>query len=157
MQSARNEFFCQNPLHYTVSGCILVPSQSGDAEPETPDGRGRESPGKDKTMTDIEKMRITQSDEYKTYLRSLCRLASSYVSRIRVQFAEKAFEKYQNETIRRLVLAYGEEIEKLDNSRLFDFTSVSEHGATTPERLEDTCLNNARHYSAAIKLLFDIC
>ena len=107
-------------------------------------------------MTDIEKLQITQSDEYRTYLKSLCRLASAYVSRIRVQFAEKAFDKYQDETIRRLVLAYGEEAEKLDASRLFDFTHASEYGAVTDECLNDTCLNNAGHFSAAVKMLFDI-
>lgn len=106
---------------------------------------------------DIEKLRITQSEEYKTYLSALCRLASGYVSRIRVQFAEKAYEKYADETIRRLVLAYGEEREALDASRLRDFTYVSEYGATTPEHLNDSVLNKASSYGDAIRLLFDIC
>lgn len=99
---------------------------------------------------------ITTSEEYKDYIKALCKLASAYVSRIRVQFAEKAYDKYQDATVRRLVLAYGEEIEKLEESRLQDFRYVSQNGATTPEHLNDTCLNNAKHYAAAIKMLFDI-
>lgn len=107
-------------------------------------------------MTEIEKLEITQRDEYREYLRSLCLLASHYVSRIRVQFAERAFDKYQDETVRRLVLAYGVEIRKLDESRLRDFKHVSEFGAVSVGHLEDSCLNNAAHYGAAIRLLFDI-
>jgi len=107
-------------------------------------------------MTEIEKLEITQSNEYREYIRSLCRLASNYVSRIRVQFAERAFDKYQDETLRRLVLAYGVEIRKLDETRLRDFTHVTEFGAVTVGTLEDSCLNNAKHYGEAIKLLFNI-
>lgn len=105
---------------------------------------------------DYEKLKITQSDEYKEYLAALCRLASEYVSRIRVQFAEQAFEKYADPTIRRLVLAYGEEREKLDRDRLREFDYVSRNGATTPEHLNDSCLNRAHSYGDAVKLLFDI-
>ena len=100
--------------------------------------------------------KITASEEYKEYMKALCRLASGYVSRIRVQFAEKAYEKYQDETTRRIVLAYGEQAEKLDNSRLRDFEFVSVYGATTPDHLEDDCLNNADSYGHTIKMLFDI-
>ena len=99
---------------------------------------------------------ITTSEEYKDYIKALCKLASAYVSRIRVQFAEKAYDKYQDATVRRLVLAYGEEVEKLEESRLRDFQYVAEFGATMPDHLNDTCLNNAKHYAAAIKMLFDI-
>lgn len=84
-------------------------------------------------MTDTERFQITRTEEYKQYMNALCRLASGYVSRIRVQFAEKAFDKYQDATIRRIVLAYGEQIEKLDADRLNDFMRTSEYGATTPE------------------------
>lgn len=100
--------------------------------------------------------KVTQSEEYKTYIKALCRLSSNWVSRIRVQYAEKAYEMYQNETVRKIVIAYGEEIKKLDEDRLKDFNFVSRYGATTDESLEDSCLNNARHYSATIKMLFEI-
>lgn len=104
----------------------------------------------------IEKLKITQSDEYKDYLQALCWLASGYVSRIRVQFAERAFEKFADPSIRRLVLAYGEEHEKLEQSRLRDFRDVSENGAATPEGLNDSCLNRAKSYGDAISMFFDI-
>jgi len=108
-------------------------------------------------MTDTERFQITRAEEYKQYMKALCRLASGYVSRIRVQFAEKAFDKYQDATIRRIVLAYGEQIEKLDADRLNDFMRTSEYGATTPECLNDSCLNKASSYGDTIKMLFDIC
>lgn len=104
-------------------------------------------------MTDHEKFQITQSEEYKTYIAALCRLASGYIPEIRRQLAEKALENFQNETLRRLVLAYGEEIQKLDADRLREFSWA----ASNPETgysLEDSCLNNAEHYAAAIKLFF---
>ena len=100
--------------------------------------------------------KTTHTDEFDRYMKALCRLASEYVSRIRVQFAEKAYDMYQNETIRSVVLAYGEEAEKLDADRNWSFRHVMEYGATSPEFLNDTCLNNARHYAATIKMLFDI-
>lgn len=105
---------------------------------------------------DMEKYKITSSEEYHKYLKALCRLASHYVSRIRVQFAEKAFDKYQDETIRKLVIAYGEQAEKLDETRLRDFCYVSEYGAATTESLNDSCLNNAGNYGQSIKFLFEI-
>lgn len=101
--------------------------------------------------------KIIGTTEYNEYLAALCRLASQYVSRIRVQFAEKAYEMYQNETVRRIVNAYSEEVEKLDNDRLYDFKHAARHGATTPESLSDSCLNKARSYGDTIKMLFDIC
>lgn len=101
-------------------------------------------------------IKITNSEEYKAYLKALCRLASGYVSRIRVQFAEKAYEMYQNETVRKIALAYGEEVEKLDEGRFRDFRMVASSGKTSDECLEDSCLNNARHYGATLKMLFDI-
>ena len=107
-------------------------------------------------MMKEQEYKITSSEEYQQYLWSLCKLASGYVSRIRVQFAEKAYEMYQNETIRRIVLAYGEEIEKLEHDRFRDFRHAAQYGACTPDSLDDSCLNNARHYGNTIKMLFDI-
>lgn len=106
--------------------------------------------------TDIEYLRTIHSDEYKAYLAALCRLASMYVSRIRVQFAERAYENYADPTIRRMVLAYGDEAEKLDRDRLSDFRHVSEYGADDDAWLKDSCLNNASAYAKAIWFLFDI-
>lgn len=99
---------------------------------------------------------IIGTDEYKEYLEALCRLASQYVSRIRVQFAEKAYDMYQNETVRRIVYAYGEEAEKLDRDRFMEFRTASRYGADTPDSLRDSCLNNANAYGETIKMLFDI-
>lgn len=108
-------------------------------------------------MTTMEQdYKITSSEEYKKYMKALCRLASGYISRIRIQFAERAYEKYQDETIRKIVLAYGEEAEKLDHDRLRDFVHCSEYGAISEESLNDSCLNNAGSYGKTIKFLFDI-
>ena len=104
-------------------------------------------------MADFERLHITQSEEYKTYIKALCRLASAYIPEIRKQFAAKAFGLYANETIRQLVIEYGKELEKLEESRLRDFTFAVDY-PDTEVSLEDTCLNNAGHYAAAIKLFF---
>lgn len=109
-----------------------------------------------KKEVSIDRLNVTHSDEYKAYLSALCRLASGYVSRIRVKFAERAYEKYANETIRSLVLAYGKECEELDKSRLFDFELASEYGAHSENSLSDFCLNKAKSYGDAIWFLFDI-
>ena len=103
-----------------------------------------------------EEWKVMQTDEYVDYISALCRLASGYVSRIRVQFAEKAFDKYADPTIRKLVLAYGEEVKELDADRLRDFSFAAKYGAVTKDSLDDSCLNNARNYGQAIWLLFDI-
>lgn len=95
------------------------------------------------------------TEEYKAYIKGLCLLASEYVSRIRLQFARKADAMYLDPTVRRLVIAYGEEIEKLNDSRLRDFRFHAEHPDLDTD-LDDNCLNNAYHYGQAIKLLFDI-
>lgn len=105
---------------------------------------------------DVETMKIVHSDEYNVYLKALCRLASEYVSSIRVKFAERALEKYADPTIRKLVLEYGKEAEKLDADRMRDFSYVAKYGATTPESLKDFCLNNTRAYGKAIWFLFGI-
>ena len=104
----------------------------------------------------VEELKVIHSEEYKAYIKALCLVAKEYVSRIRVQFAEKAFEMYSNETVRKIVLAYGEEYEKLEERRLSDFTHVANYGACSEESLNDDCLNNARHYGATIKMLFEI-
>lgn len=104
----------------------------------------------------VEELKTIASAEYKTYIKALCWIAEDYISRIRVQFAEKAFEMYGNETVRKIVMAYAEEHEKLEARRLRDFMNVAEHGACSEESLNDDCLNNARHYAATIKMLFEI-
>ncbi len=105
-------------------------------------------------MTTTEIYTITTTAEYKTYINALCRLASGYIPKIRRQFAEKALVNFQNETIRKLVIAYGAECEKLDESRLRDFKMVADDPELYGHGLEDYCLNNAEHYAAAIKLFF---
>ena len=107
-------------------------------------------------MTDLEKLHVTNSEEYKAYLAALCELASGYVSKIRRQFAEKAFELYQNEAVRSLVLAYGVEVEKLRADRLRDFTWAANDPAIFGDRLDDSCLNKAESYGDAIKFFFGI-
>lgn len=104
-------------------------------------------------MDESKRWEIQHSEEYKAYIDALCRLACVYISSIRRQFAAKAFELYGNETVRRLVLAYGEEIKKLEADRLREFKFAADH-ADTEWSLEDSCLNNAAHYEAAIKLFF---
>lgn len=100
--------------------------------------------------------KILNSEEYAEYLKALCRLASQYVSRIRAQFANKAYDMYQNETVRRIVYAYGEQVEKLDAYRLREFRYACKYGVEKPEFLGDDCLNNAGSYGETIKMLFDI-
>lgn len=107
-------------------------------------------------METIEKITITQSEEYKNYLSALSRLAAQYVPRIRRQFAVQAFDKFQDTTVRRLVLAYGEEVKKLSEDRLRDFKFLSEHTDADYMSLEDSCLNNAGHYGETINFLFGI-
>ena len=100
-----------------------------------------------------ETYKITSSEEYKTYIAALARLASDYVPELRKQFAAKAVENFQNETLRTLVIAYGEEIKKLDADRLREF----EWAAKDPDglhSLEDSCLNKARHFAATIKFFY---
>lgn len=108
-------------------------------------------------MMTSEQLGITQSAEYRTYIAALCRLASQYVPEIRQQYAARAYEMFQNESVRRLVLAYGEERERLEESRLREFLWASEPGReSNTYSLEDTCLNNARHYGEAIRFFFEI-
>ena len=107
-------------------------------------------------MNEDKRFEITHSEEYKPYIEALCCLASDYVPRIRIQFAEKAVDKFQDETIRKLVLAYGEQAKKLDDDRLQDFMWKAAHPEMMAHNLEDSCLNKARSYHDAIKFLFEI-
>lgn len=103
--------------------------------------------------TEMSDWKIRHTDEYGAYIEALCHMASGYVARIRLRFAERAFEMYKNETVRKLVLAYGAEHKKLEEDRLFWFKSASEH-SSTEGALEDSCLNNAKHYAKAVWFLF---
>lgn len=109
-------------------------------------------------MTDHEVLVIKHSEEYKAYLKALCRLASPYVTRIRAQYARKAFEMYQNETVRKIVLAYGEEAEDLDAHRMRDFEFIVDRPdyESAEETLKDWCLNKASSYAETIAFLFEI-
>lgn len=100
--------------------------------------------------------KITSTQEYADYTEALCRLASRYVVRIRAQFADKAYEMYQNETVRKIVLAYGEEAKKLDKSRLMWFRSACRDGVEDPALLKDDCLNHAESYRETLNMLFEI-
>lgn len=104
-------------------------------------------------MSENERFEVIHSAEYKAYIKALCHLASQYIPEIRRQFAAKAVELFQKETIRRLVLAYGEEAKKLEEERLREFTWAANY-TESEYSLEDSCLNNAGHYAAAIKLFF---
>lgn len=100
---------------------------------------------------------IILSEEYKQYLSALCKLSSRWVSRIRVQFANKAYNFYQDETIRKLVLAYGEEAEKREHERLREFTNAAEWLDAKDEYLEDShCLIHDEEYAQALYFLFEI-
>ena len=54
------------------------------------------------------------------------------------------------------MLAYGEEIKKLDADRLRDFTWRAKEPGVMAHNLEDSCLNKAHSYHDAIKFLFEI-
>lgn len=99
---------------------------------------------------------ITLSEEYNAYLKALCRLASQWVCKIRKQFADKAYEMYQNETVRKIVLEYGKEVEELEKTRLRDFSFVAEHPDFGEAHLKDDCLNNASAYAKTVWMLFGI-
>lgn len=105
---------------------------------------------------DMERYRITHTEEYRDYLRALCRMASRWVPEIRLQYARKAYEMYANETVRRIVLEYGKEAVKLDADRLFYFELASENEDSDEVSVRDSCLNQAEHYAQTIFMLFDI-
>lgn len=99
---------------------------------------------------------ITHSEEYREYLEALCTLASQYVVRIRKQFCQKAYEKYKDETTRRIVLEYGREQKKLVEKRINNFIWEAAKEDPTEGFLEDDILNNAGGYASTIYMLFDI-
>lgn len=103
----------------------------------------------------LEEQKIFHSEEYAAYLETLCKIASRYISRIRVQYAAKAWEMFQNETVRRIVSEYAKELEELERHRLMDFKSASEH-EVSESHCEDWCLSKATSYADTIHLLFDI-
>ena len=107
-------------------------------------------------MTD--RFEITHSEEYQTYLKALFELAWNYVPRIRKQFADKAYEKFQDETTRRIVLAYGEELDKARKDIFSQFESVShwDDWSSNESQYEVFCLNHASAYGNTISMLFDI-
>ena len=107
---------------------------------------------------EYENMKIRNSEEYAEYIKALTRWASQFVVRIRAQYAKKAFEMFKNETVRKVVLAYGKEAEELDKHRVRDFSFIAEHPNwdTAEDHLTDWCLNKAHEYGSTISLLFDI-
>lgn len=107
-------------------------------------------------MADTNKFQTINSPEYQAYQEALAQLASPFVCRIRIQYAMKAYEMYQNPTVRKLVLAYGEDYEKLKKDWVRSFESVANYGVREYTSMEDTCLSNAKAYAKAIELLFDI-
>lgn len=105
----------------------------------------------------MEKIKITTSEEWKEYIAALSECASYYVPRIRQQFAAKAFENFQNETIKKLVIAYGEEAEKLRESRKRDFMFYAENpDMIKDDYLKDTCLSHEGDYRNTLMFLFGI-
>ena len=100
---------------------------------------------------------ITTSEEYKEYLSALCRCSSTWVASIRVQYARKAYRMYQDETVRKLVLKYGEEAKKADAYELREFTWASEEeDDAKADRLHGDCLNIASALAKTIHYLFEI-
>lgn len=100
---------------------------------------------------------ITLSEEYKEYMAALSKLSSRWVPRVRIQFARKAYNLYQNETIRKLVLAFGEETKKREADQLRNFEFAAEWNDSPEDYLEDSnCLIHDDEYAQALFLLFEI-
>ena len=99
--------------------------------------------------------RTTSSEEYKAYLAALWRCSAHWVDKIQIQYARKAYEMYQNETVRKLVLKYGEQIAKLDEYCMDRFRYASKYEDASPN-LHDDCLNIAGSLAQSIHFLFDI-
>ena len=99
----------------------------------------------------------SKDPQFEEYISALCNLAATYVSRIRKQFADKAVEKFQDATIRKLVLAYGEEVKKQNEYRLRQFKYEARWGENEANRLnDDHLLIHDQEYEKAIYFLFDI-
>ena len=106
-------------------------------------------------------IKVLLSEEYKQYIAALADCACYYVDRIRIQFAEKAYQNYFNETIKKLVIAYGEESEKLRKQRERDFYFAVEYYDDYIKEgrevsVKDSCINKEKAYREALLLLFDI-
>lgn len=100
---------------------------------------------------------ITNSEEYKEYISALCRCSSQWVASIQIQYARKAYQMYQNETVRKLVLEYGRQIEKLDKTLLDQFRWACRDGDEARETsLYGDCLNLSGSLAKTIHYLFDI-
>lgn len=100
---------------------------------------------------------ITHSEEYKEYLSALCRCASCWIAELRIQYAQKAYEMYQNETVRKIVLEYGKLVKKADEYNLKRFTWAAEDPETsTADSVRGDCLNKAGSLADTIYFLFDI-
>lgn len=100
---------------------------------------------------------IIRSDEYKEYLTALCKLSTKWVDKIRIQYASKAYEMYQNETVRKLVLAYGKEITKLERNELYYFEQAArDEDPKVSVALMRDCLNKAEAFANTIEFLFEI-
>ena len=111
-----------------------------------------------KMQESIRRNKITSSEEYQDYLKALFDLAWGYIPQIRKQFADRAYEKYQDETTRRIVLAYGKEREEAKDRIFRQFQNVSKYDDWSSEEFnyEVSCLNMAASYGNTIKMLFDI-
>ena len=109
------------------------------------------------TNTNGQDLKITLSQEYKDYLAILSELSSCWVSRIRMQFARKAYNMYQDETIRKLVFAYGEEHKKREDERIRQFSFAAEWLDRDDDYLRDShCLIHDEEYRQTLYFLFEI-
>lgn len=100
---------------------------------------------------------IIHSEEYKEYIYALYRCSSCWIDELRIQYAQKAYEMYKNETIRKIVLEYGKEIKKADEYNLRRFTWAAEDPDTsTSSDVRGDCLNKAGSLADTIYFLFDI-
>ena len=106
--------------------------------------------------------KILTSEDYQKYMKGLALYSFQYVESVRRKFAVKAWEMYQNETVRKLVIAYGEEYTAREQSYIRDFCFAVEH--YEPEKIQElneahfgtSCLNRAHSYGDTIKFFFGI-
>ena len=113
-------------------------------------------------MTLDERIKLTHQEDYEKYIKGLAHVSERWVAHIREQFARKAVEMFKNETVRKLVLAFEDEYEKLQDDYARSFRWAANHYAVVEEddnynpSLETSCLNKAESYADAIWLLFGI-
>lgn len=109
-------------------------------------------------FTEEQKTEIMRTPEFEIYLKGLSRLAFNYIPSIRAKLLSKALEMYHDPAVVRLVNQYYTEQQKLEADLFGAFRNELIFGE--PEgyeaHLEDSCLNNAKHYHAAIMMLFDV-